>query len=222
MRTGRDCAGYDRPANFNSRTGGARAKLANTNKSSASTSGSAAASSQPQSFVPVQPIEDFHINNDSFPPPSPPSTYDGHSPSAQLDLSLVPIAGFDPITPPADAPPFDFSGDHLINTFLDVYYPSDSSLTRQDVNHAWVAEAAVLPNPGKAMPIALRALALSRLGFANSDEAMKAQSRTVYVTALSEFQKALWDEKERRKDRTLAAGRALTLYEVSRHCIHSM
>lgn len=108
----------------------------------------------------------------------------------------------------------DLTGDHLINSFLDMYYPSDDSYVRSDINHSWVQTAALIPNKGKALPLALHALALSRLGWSRKDEDFSQQGRTAYVGALSEFQKALWDERERRTDRTLAAARALTTYEV--------
>lgn len=55
---------------------------------------------------------------------------------------------------------------------------------------------------------------MSRMAWLTSNSELSTLARTNYIGGLSEFQKALWDPAERREDRTLAAGRALTLYEL--------
>lgn len=71
-----------------------------------------------------------------------------------------------------------------------------------------------LQEPGNAFRLAMRAVCMSRIGWLTNNTDLVTHAKTNYVGALSEFQKALWDENESREDRTLAAGRALTLYEL--------
>ena len=72
-----------------------------------------------------------------------------------------------------------------------------------------------LPSPGDALRYASRALAGSRVAFAYQDASMRLHAFDTYGRALRELQKALWDPNAMYQDQTLAAARALVMFEVS-------
>ncbi|KAL9086239.1 MAG: hypothetical protein Q9159_004304 [Coniocarpon cinnabarinum] len=94
-----------------------------------------------------------------------------------------------------------------------MYFPKDI-VARHDSNFMWLQQAAFLPNQGEALRLSLRALSLSRIGWANNDEALRGEARSTYTAALAALQKALWNSDLANRDETLAAGRVVTLYEV--------
>ena len=97
--------------------------------------------------------------------------------------------------------------------FLDIYFPKDI-VARHDSNHMWLQQAAFLPNPGEPLKLALKAVALSRVGWYESDQSLITEGRTTYIAALAAFQQALWSPELAQRDETLAAGRVIATYEL--------
>ncbi|KAI9716410.1 MAG: hypothetical protein M1828_000352 [Chrysothrix sp. TS-e1954] len=101
----------------------------------------------------------------------------------------------------------------ILHAFLDIYFPKDV-VARHDPNHIWLQQAAFLANPGSALRLSLRAISMVRVGFNRHDHTLIAQGRETYVCALRELQNALGHDVKMKEDRTLAACRVLTMYEL--------
>ena len=106
--------------------------------------------------------------------------------------------------------------DGFINTFLGIYLPA-SEQSRSfglESSLSWLAYAASLPEPGDALSSALCALSIAYIGRMKRDQRLQAQGMLFYGRALREMQKALWDSNQMWKEETLAAGTALSTYEL--------
>ena len=78
----------------------------------------------------------------------------------------------------------------------------------------WLQQALDLPDPSPVLRSSLKALALARLGWIHRDNTLALNGRVLYVQALQEIQKALYDERTMWQDETLGTGAILALYEV--------
>lgn len=97
----------------------------------------------------------------------------------------------------------------IFANFLEVYCPSAVHLP-----HSWFHMVPTMQDPGNALLHGANAFAASRLAFVNNDENMKLRAFDAYGKALRELQKALWDPNAMYRDETLAATRALVIFEV--------
>ena len=100
----------------------------------------------------------------------------------------------------------------LVSTFWEHYIPQKSVQTRCEC--PWLQQALDLPTPAPALRLALKAVAMARLGWTHRDNTLTLNGRIVYGRALHEMQKALYDERTMWQDQTLATGNILALYEV--------
>ena len=102
----------------------------------------------------------------------------------------------------------------LISTFWEHYMPQQSLQTACQC--AWLQKALGLPDPSPALRLSLKAVAAARLGWIHRDDTLVLHGRMLYVQALQEIQKALYDERTMWQDETLATGNILALYEVGK------
>jgi hypothetical protein len=101
----------------------------------------------------------------------------------------------------------------LVSLFLDMYLPAGFHLHGPSPI-TWLNEAISLNNPGQALSLSILALSTTRVGRIGSDEPLTEQGNMLYVHALRELRKALWDRHLMWRDETLAAARILAIYEV--------
>ncbi|CAD6580282.1 MAG: hypothetical protein ASARMPRED_009410 [Alectoria sarmentosa] len=99
----------------------------------------------------------------------------------------------------------------LISTFWEHYIPQQSIQTGYQC--AWLQQTLGLPDPSPALRLALKALAMARLGWIHRDNTLVLNGRVFYGQALQEVQKSLYDERTMWQDETLATGNILALYE---------
>lgn len=102
----------------------------------------------------------------------------------------------------------------IVATFWAKYLPSDPS-ARGRQPCLWLEQVLALPSPSEPLQLSLKALAMTRLGFVNRDEALVLQGNQYYGRALQAVQKSLWNERSMRDDEIFAAGYVLSVYEVS-------
>ena len=103
----------------------------------------------------------------------------------------------------------------LISAFWECYTPS-TSMAQAGSPCAWLQQSICVPNPPPALRLSLKALAMTRLGWLRKDEAFVHEGKVIYVNALRELQKALYNQNSMWQDETMAACNVLALYEVSR------
>ena len=101
----------------------------------------------------------------------------------------------------------------IISSFWEKYFPSNTNAQDGSPSH-WMQFVIGLPNPGKAIYYSLRALAMTRLGWINRDESLAMQGRLFYARGLHVLQRTLSSENVIYEDDILAAGYALSIYEV--------
>ena len=118
-------------------------------------------------------------------------------------MSIMPL-------PPSNANVFEAQ---LISAFWEYYIPSSSS-TQAGSPCDWLQQSICLPNPPTALRLALKAVAMTRLGWFHKDDAFVRGGRVIYGNALRELQKALYDERLMWRDETMATCNVLALYEV--------
>ena len=102
----------------------------------------------------------------------------------------------------------------LISLFWKHYVPLQSQ-AQHGSSCPWLEQIILEPNPGEALQLSLKALALTRMGWANNDESLSLQGNIWYGRALQSVQKALWYEDKAMDDRIFVAGYVLATYEVS-------
>ena len=102
----------------------------------------------------------------------------------------------------------------LISAFWDCYIPSRTNAQSGSPCY-WLQQTICLQDPPLALRLSLVALAMTRLGWLQGDDAMVRRGRAVYGHALRELQKALSNEYSRCQDETMATCTVLALYEVS-------
>ena len=101
----------------------------------------------------------------------------------------------------------------IISSFWERYIPSNANTQDGSPSH-WLQRVISLPKPGKAIYFSLKALAITRLGWINRDESLALQGRFSYSRVLQILQKSLSSEHIIYDDNILAAGFALSIYEV--------
>lgn len=113
--------------------------------------------------------------------------------------------------PPSSA---NVSEAQLISAFWECYIPSWSRAQTGSAC-AWLQHSICLPNPPPALRLALKAVAMTRLGWLHKDDAFVRGGRAIYGNALIELQKALYDKRSMWQDETMATCNVLALYEVN-------
>lgn len=101
----------------------------------------------------------------------------------------------------------------LISLFLDMYLPAGFHLPGPSPIK-WLNEALSLTNPGQVLSLSIQALSTTRVGRIGWDDLLTKQGNMLYVHALRELRKVLWDKHLMWRDETLAAARSLAVYEV--------
>ena len=101
----------------------------------------------------------------------------------------------------------------IISAFWETYIPSKSNAQSGPVC-TWLQQSIVHQHAGETLKLSLKALAMTRLGWMNSDDAVAVRGRVYYGRALQQVQKDLWSENMMWEDVTLAAGFVLSIYEV--------
>lgn len=96
---------------------------------------------------------------------------------------------------------------------LETYLP-DNGAAVSDVKSSWMWQTVDLPARGNALNSACAALSLARMGAVRRDQELVLQGRKQYAMALTYLQNALYDSELAFQDRTLAAMRTLSIYEV--------
>ena len=114
------------------------------------------------------------------------------------------------LTQPSSSTVFD---QQIISSFWEKCIPSNADAQHGSPSY-WLQLAIGLTNPGKAICYSLKALAMTRLGWINGDESLALQGRFYYSRGLQVLQKSLSSEKIIYEDNILAAGYALSVYEV--------
>ena len=79
----------------------------------------------------------------------------------------------------------------------------------------WLKQIITLPERGEAAELALKALALTRLGHVTRNDSMIRQGNISYGGALQSVQKGLWRTDMMMADDLFLAGYMLVIYEVS-------
>ena len=82
-------------------------------------------------------------------------------------------------------------------------------------NRTWLQQAISNQKSTEALDLSVKALAFTRLGWLQHDTALATRGNMLYVRALRELQRSLWDAEMMWFDETLAAAYALSVYEVS-------
>ena len=96
---------------------------------------------------------------------------------------------------------------------LETYFPTDGVVI-SDVKSNWMWQVTDLPSRGTVLASSFAALSLARLGAVNGDRNLVMQGRKQYALALTSLQTALQEPDLAFQDRTLAAIRTLSIYEV--------
>lgn len=99
--------------------------------------------------------------------------------------------------------------------FWEDYAPTEATLDRTMRRPLWLFYALNLPNPSVALLQSLLALAVVRQGRSSGNETMLNEGRCIYDRALVVLQSDLCDKQRALHQETLAAARAMALYEVS-------
>ena len=132
--------------------------------------------------------------------------------SQQGNVSCKPEKGIDCMSlQPSNAAAYEAQ---LISMFWEHWVPQQSVQTGCQL--PWLQQALELPDPSLALRLALKAVAMARLGWIHQDNTLVLNGRVLYGQALQEVQKALYDEHTMWKDETLATGNVLAVYEVSK------
>ncbi len=103
----------------------------------------------------------------------------------------------------------------LISAFWECYIPSGST-AQAGSPCTWLQQSICLPDPPPALWLSLKALAMTKLGCIQNDDALVHGGRVIYGNALRELQKVLYDEHSILQDETMATCNVLALYEASK------
>ena len=114
------------------------------------------------------------------------------------------------LTQPSSSTVFE---QQIVSSFWEKYIPSNANAQDGSPSH-WLQRVIGLTKPGKAIHYSLKALAMTRLGWINGDESLALQGRVFYSHGLQVLQKSLSSESIIFDDNVLAAGFALSIYEV--------
>ena len=98
---------------------------------------------------------------------------------------------------------------------LESYLPRGGTAA-QDLQDHWMWAAFTEQHHGRALTCSMSALSLARMGMVAKDQGLIASGRDQYAQALASLQYALYDPMLAFQDTTLAAIRALSIYEVRR------
>lgn len=96
---------------------------------------------------------------------------------------------------------------------LHSYLPRDGSAV-QDLKNSWMWSTIGLPDHGRALTCSFAALCLARVGMVQGNQDLISQGRNQYALGLNAVQDALDNPRLAFQDRTLAAIRSLSIYEV--------
>lgn len=133
-----------------------------------------------------------------------------HLKSMQLERSLLSISKH---RIPLQLSNVTVLDDQLLSAFWEYYSPAYKTV--QGVSsHDWLQKAISLKCRPDALNLSLKALAMTRLGSLYKDSALVYNGRVIYSRALTEFHKALSNQRELYQDDILAAGYVLAVYEV--------
>ena len=131
-----------------------------------------------------------------------------------LQRGLVPRQNFIVNCMPLQLSNANMSEAQLISAFWECYTPS-RSVAQAGSPCVWLQHSISVPNPPPALRLSLRALAMTRLGWLQKDDAVIHEGKVIYGYALRELQKALYDQRSVWQDETMATCNVLALYEVS-------
>ena len=116
----------------------------------------------------------------------------------------------------------------MISLFWERYIPSTNQSFSDDSLCGWLQQIISSPSQpdNEALPLSLKALAVTRLGRMNQDDRLALRGQSCYVGALQKLQKALRSDDAVARDETFAAGYVLALHEVIRtslmRCLHML
>ena len=105
----------------------------------------------------------------------------------------------------------------LLGEFIYSYFPDGFAVSNGPFGKgkdSWFMQVAELPEMTAALEVSVTAMSTAKIGRMNDDPVLVKASLSLYVEALWELQKALWDPKLMYGDETLAACMALWMYEV--------
>lgn len=102
----------------------------------------------------------------------------------------------------------------FLGWFWENYSPADAPSGRFVKRPIWIYHAINIPQPTAALHQALLALAILRRGRVHDDKVLVVEGQRTYGRALVHLQKAIYDPQVASDEETLAATRALVLYEV--------
>lgn len=85
-----------------------------------------------------------------------------------------------------------------------------------ELKRNWMWMTLDMPDQGSALEASFAALCFARLGISNSDEGLLSRGRQQYALSLASLQRALQTPEVAFQERTLAAIRTLSIYEVRR------
>ena len=103
----------------------------------------------------------------------------------------------------------------IISAFWEKFVPREASAQGADPC-PWLHQIILNPNKSQALEVAVNALAMTRVGWAEGEAALSIRGRDQYGLALKKLQSALYDKDLMWHDDTLAAAYCLSTYEVSR------
>lgn len=107
----------------------------------------------------------------------------------------------------------DFGLEPLLVRCFDSFCPPSGPIS-PDVKTSWIWSTLTMKDHGRPLACALAAMSSARLGLVHNDHFLLQQARARYMLALSALQCALYDSALALQDRTLAAIRTLSFYEV--------
>ena len=102
----------------------------------------------------------------------------------------------------------------FLGWFWENYSLADAPSGRFMKRPVWVYHAINIPQPSAVLHQSLLALSIIRRGRANEDQALVNEGQRTYGKALVQLQRAIYDPQVASHEETLAATRALVLYEV--------
>ena len=118
---------------------------------------------------------------------------------------------------PASPDPGQAHQAQVLGSFLEAYLPEGEKQRgcngRQPIS--WIQVLSDIADPGDALSPALAAISLTWMGRLHRDQRASMEAKALYLRALSNLQKALWDKSRMYRDETLAACMALETYEVN-------
>lgn len=98
---------------------------------------------------------------------------------------------------------------------LESYLPEVGSISAvQELKSHWMWSVLSVSDRGQALEYSFSALCYARVGLFNADQEVLSRGRAQYALGLNALQRALQNPDEAYQDRTLAAIRTLSIYEV--------